>query len=1127
MRLAARQHATGRLREAAAIYRRVLQQDPHHAEALHALGVMAWQTGRGDAAEKLLRRAVEADPSRAAARDDLGALHFLLGQTEEAIACFSRAIELDPTYPPAHAHLGAALARLGRFEEAVAAYQHGVDAGLLGRRRRTVGIDLRPVPTPDVEPPPAVVPDVSVDVSTDVLPADPSAALRLAGVAPVDEPPVVVVSAAPEAPAADVDVIRLPDSGDSLTWTVAEPAPALVGTGPVFANAVVIPAEGEPLPLRSADDTATLPVLPPLEAVEPEPITPMAAADSTPLPEVVFTGATADVRGSFEVTAAEPTPFALAVPQPTDELPPAAAAEVPTPPVVLPAATETRPVVPSASPFPPQPGVRSTAVALAVQADGAVSYTEWDLSVSPAWATTGPAVIDTWASPEDPPVGLLALAIPDDPAVADAADEESAADDTATDVPLEAIDADALLGESSDGQTLVDSLSLSDDTVADASADEEEPVELAAPAAVTTWVPSPAVDGGVTDDEAFAVAAPHGDAVVTTTGEAVSGDLADTGSASGELTLADLESDAREDATEAAPPADLSPIYSMVDSNGDPLTTTRQLAKTIRRSRRAPSDDARRALGLYKEASALLRQRRIDEAIDTLTQLVAVHSRSAKVFRDLGCAYLRADRLDEAVAALTRAIEIRPKFGEAYASLGDAYHLQGKVDEAVSCYRRAVALRTSSEKTHSNLLLTLNYHRKLSPEALFAEHVKWAQQHARPLAREIPEHANDRSPDRPIRIGYVSPDFRRHSVNFFVEPLLARRDAAQFHVTCYSDVARPDDVTDRLTKLADAWRDIRGRSDRQVAEMVRDDGIDLLVDLAGHTGLNRLGVFARKPAPVQVTYLGYPNTTGLSTIDYRLTDNWADPMGASDAVHSEHLVRLPSFLCYQPPPEAPAISPPPSVAAGGRITFGCFNILAKVTPEVMSLWAKMMAVLPGSRLVMKDRLGTFASAARRRYVHDIFAYHRINPDRIDLLPKEPDLASHLAAYSKVDIVLDPFPYNGTTTTCEALWMGVPVITLAGNRHAARVGVSILNAAGLTEFIAATPEAYVRTAVALSRDAMRLALLRRTLRQRLSASALLDQRRFMTYLERTYREMWRWYCGVRENIDAAQPSGEDG
>ncbi|MDB5294203.1 MAG: domain/SEC-C motif domain protein, partial [Phycisphaerales bacterium] len=289
---------------------------------------------------------------------------------------------------------------------------------------------------------------------------------------------------------------------------------------------------------------------------------------------------------------------------------------------------------------------------------------------------------------------------------------------------------------------------------------------------------------------------------------------------------------------------------------------------------------------------------------------------------------------------------------------------------------------------------------------------------------------------------------------------------------------------------------------------------------------------ARRPAPVQVSYLGYPNTTGLSAIDYRLTDAVADPAGGDsdpaggggpDALHTEQLVRLPGgFLCYRPPPDAPDPGPSPARASGGAtVTFGCFNVMAKVTPEVMGLWAKVMLVLPNTRLVMKDRNGALGFPDRQRFVRDIFAYHRVAADRLDLLGREPDPAAHLAAYAKVDLMLDPFPYNGTTTTCEALWMGVPVIALAGTRHAGRVGASLLTAAGLPELVAPTLEAYARTAVVLARDVPRLAHLRRTLRGRLAASPLMDEAGFAAKVEGAYRDMWRRWCAAR--TEAAEPN----
>jgi predicted O-linked N-acetylglucosamine transferase (SPINDLY family) len=576
-----------------------------------------------------------------------------------------------------------------------------------------------------------------------------------------------------------------------------------------------------------------------------------------------------------------------------------------------------------------------------------------------------------------------------------------------------------------------------------------------------------------------------------------------------------------------APPQETPGVTVTLDAaatlaSDDPLVATRKLARELRRARRAPRSIGHEASGLYKESTEHLRERRVDEAISVLERLVALHPGSAKGQRDLGAAYLRIDRLDDAHNCLIKALEIRPRFGDAYASLGDVYHLQGKVEEAIACYRRALSLKPGAAKIHSNLLLTLNYHRKLDSKTIFAEHLRWAEQHARPLETTLRPHDNPINPDRQLRLGYVSPDFRRHSVNFFAEPILARHDKNAFHITCYSDVARPDGETERIAALCGQWRDIREMSDEQVAAMVREDKIDILIDLAGHTGGNRLGVFARKPAPVQISYLGYPNTTGMRVMDFRITDAAADPPGQTEQFHSEQLVRLPNFLCYHPPADAPEPAPPP-IAKNGFVTFGCFNILAKVTPEAISLWAKIMTVLPNSRLVMKDRIGSFASPARRRHVQDIFAYHRIAPDRVELLDKDPEFAGHLRSYERVDIMLDPYPYNGTTTTCESLWMGVPVVTLAGNRHAARVGVSVLTAAGLPEFIAPSLEMYARTAVVLARDPARLAVLRQTLRAKLRSSALLDGRRLTLSLEQRFRLMWQRWCKLR--TEALQPASE--
>jgi predicted O-linked N-acetylglucosamine transferase (SPINDLY family) len=364
-----------------------------------------------------------------------------------------------------------------------------------------------------------------------------------------------------------------------------------------------------------------------------------------------------------------------------------------------------------------------------------------------------------------------------------------------------------------------------------------------------------------------------------------------------------------------------------------------------------------------------------------------------------------------------------------------------------------------------------------------------------------------------LRVGYVSADFRQHSVAFFIEPVIEAHDRRGFEVICYSNVAWPDAVTMRMRKLADQWRDIARRCDEDVAEQIRRDGVDILVDLAGHTDGNRLLVFARKPAPVQVTYLGYPDTTGLRTMDYRLTDAYADPPGETEPYHSEELVRLARcFLCYRPATESPEVGELPALAAG-TVTFGSFNSFAKVTEEVMGAWSRILLAVPESRLVLKAK-GLGQAEARER-AGEVFERHGIAPQRVEMTGQSESFVEHLRAYQCVDIALDTFPYNGTTTTCEALWMGVPVITLAGRSHVWRVGMSLLSNAGLPELIAATLDDYVAAAARLAGDVDGLRQMRRGLRQRLGASALTDAAGFTRRLEEAYRGIWANWCAGRQ------------
>jgi protein O-GlcNAc transferase len=441
-------------------------------------------------------------------------------------------------------------------------------------------------------------------------------------------------------------------------------------------------------------------------------------------------------------------------------------------------------------------------------------------------------------------------------------------------------------------------------------------------------------------------------------------------------------------------------------------------------------------------------------------------------------------------------------------------NLQGRHDEAVDLYRRSLATESNSAN-HSNLLFAMNYSGRYDQCALFAEHKRWAELYA-PTPPTAEPFTNVRDLNRRLRVGYVSPDFNMHPVAFFMGALIASHDRHAVEVFCYSSTFAQDKMTAAFRGMNVIWRDIAALDDVSAARLIRDDGIDIAVDLAGHTAGNRLLTLARRPAPIQATYLGYPNTTGMGAIDYRFTDVWADPPGASDRTHSEILVRLPSgFLAYTPPANMPPVRELPALS-NGRVTFGSFNNVAKISPGTIDLWARVLTAMPDAQLMIKAR--SFVDAALRERFQRLFVARGVTEERL-LLPFEPvGSVAHYDTFNRIDIALDTVPYNGTTTTCEALWMGVPVVALAGDRHASRVGVSILNAAGLSELIAPTPDAYIAIARGLASDLDSLAALRASLRTRLAPSALLDARRVARALEQAYRSAWRNWCNGSTAID---------
>ena len=505
----------------------------------------------------------------------------------------------------------------------------------------------------------------------------------------------------------------------------------------------------------------------------------------------------------------------------------------------------------------------------------------------------------------------------------------------------------------------------------------------------------------------------------------------------------------------------------------------------------------------------LLMQGQLEEGAECFRQAIRLKPDFVETHHNLGAVCLRLGRLEEAAASFRKVFTISPDYVEAYNNQANVLLAQGHLTEALATLRQAMQRLPGNDKLHSNLLLTLNYFPEQNAETMLREHQSWEMAHAFPLTTP-PTHANSPDPARRLRIGYVSADFRTHSVAYFIEPLFAAHDRANVEVVCYADVAHSDATTKRLRNLADRWRDIVGLRDDAVAELIRSDGVDILVDLSGHTAGNRLKVFSHKPAPVQVTFLGYPNTTGLSTIDYRITDSIADPSG-QEVFSTEKLVRLPGcFLCYQPPADSPPISSLPA-SEKGYVTFGSFNNLAKINPKVVALWAKLLKTVPGSRLLLKN--SSFTDPATRERYHSLFEEHGAPRELIDLLGHTLTSREHLALYHGMDIALDTFPYNGTTTTCEALWMGVPVITLVSTAHAGRVGASLLNAVGLTEWITAAPEQFIAIARDRASDLYGLAELRAGLRARLAASTLCDGGAFARKMEAAYREIWRSWCSA--------------
>jgi predicted O-linked N-acetylglucosamine transferase (SPINDLY family) len=497
---------------------------------------------------------------------------------------------------------------------------------------------------------------------------------------------------------------------------------------------------------------------------------------------------------------------------------------------------------------------------------------------------------------------------------------------------------------------------------------------------------------------------------------------------------------------------------------------------------------------------------RLEEAIAAYRRAIELMPDSAGAFNNLGYALNHSGRSDEAIAAFESAIRCQPRFPDPHNGLGLVLKDQGRLDEALASFRRAVDVEPSFTPAASNFVYTLHFHPDYDAQAILAEHRSWARRYAEPLTSQIRPHSNDRSLRRKLRIAFLSPDFRNHPVGQSLVPLFSHRNPQQSDYVCYSDVRVPDRLTRNLEDLCDEWHQIVGLSDQEVADRVRAGQIDILVDTTLHTAGSRLLVFARKPAPVQVTMLGPPTTTGLATIDYRLTDRYLDPPGRGDQDYTERSIRLPHcFWCYQPPADAPPVGDLPA-SKNGFVTFGCLNQFAKASRPALRSWLNILQAVPNSRLLIQSPPGS-----HREAVLTLFRNSGIARDRVEFAARVPGSA-YFQRYHELDLTLDPFPYNGHTTTLDSLWMGVPVITLAGRTAVGRGGVSLLSNIGLTELIAATPEEYVEIALRLASDWPRLAELRAVLRPRLESSPLTNGAQFAADVEAVWRRIWQTWCG---------------
>jgi len=520
---------------------------------------------------------------------------------------------------------------------------------------------------------------------------------------------------------------------------------------------------------------------------------------------------------------------------------------------------------------------------------------------------------------------------------------------------------------------------------------------------------------------------------------------------------------------------------------------------------RVPEPDMNPA-ELFMGLGVTLRSRgAVDHAAAWYRAALKLNPQSAYALTALGAIHAEAGRLDEAIVNFQHALEINPHFHSARGYLDMALEQTGRHDETAAVHQAAIALRPEDPNAHSVRLFNMQFLPNVSASDILAEARAWNDRHARPLASRALPLKNDRSPERRLRVGYVSPDFKEHAMSRFTIPLLRHHDHQQFEIYCYSSAAEHSEETAIIRRASDVWREVGNLDDAALSVIIRRDKIDILVDLTMHLLGSRLLAFARRPAPIQICWLAYPGTTGLDAMDYRLSDPYLDPPGSNTDVYSEQTLRLPdSFWCYDPLTAVPEVSALPALEAG-HITFGSLNHFRKVNDGVLRLWARVLNAVPASRLVLVAPEG----GARDRVLM-FFEAAGIKRDRIEFVGRCERL-DYLARYQHIDIGLETLPYNGQTTSLDALWMGVPTVTLVGDTVVGRAGLCQSMNLGLPELVATTEDDYVGAAVSLASDLAHLSQLRQTLRARLQQSPLMDAPRFARNLESLYRDVWRRWC----------------